>query len=656
MDLNLNLFHTMSFSDYMKKYNTKLYHSLFNNIIHVCYKQTKPSTNIIDKLIDNVMSNFLSESRFWHDNRETHSYTENPSHYIINDTRLNKACGTYSDGKKTKKKWTQARQAFEPLFRQVVFGSQAIHALSAYEVTDVGMNTIDDFIEHNLDSVTLHLIPVVTNAMKLDNNDIMAKLNSVDINHINSLMMIKNLLTDKEKLDWKHKADNMIDNLNSGDPQFNMNVPVNIQLMFDSIIGRPNSIKLNSHQRLQMFELLIYVMIFMYHGKTTDFVIPHRFMTKNSGRLFAKGRCNLQGSCKLVRHTCLSDFVDIDLECAAISVLSQLIKDVYSDFPTTYIDMYMAYKTYIRYALAKFMYEDVHSPNKFDDLPIHEQDDKIKQIKQLFTSMSFGVKDTTNVWSKHGEFHTSGLVEALTPLQDHKLKTKDKFNNGLTNFYSLEQNLFFKNFKLELELMFMAYAQVLCHSLNKFEQLECYPGCIFKKPTKSPDSKHRKPPINTRKLTAYFYQCVERHILDVIMTYSDDNLILPMHDGAALKYKLTDIQMNELKQLIYNDVGIKVDFSVDVYKHGHLMTNTNTITPSDDVINIVNTKINNSDKNKDIATMNNNNDNDDVINIDMDEDLDLPGYHKIEDTGSNALDLLTRIMRLADKKKLDFKL
>lgn len=235
--------------------------------------------------------------------------------------------------------------------------------------------------------------------------------------------------------------------------------------------------------------------------------LPTTYVQSNGGRLYAEGALNLQNCSRIIRTAALVDHYDIDIENCHYTLLSQMCKRI--DVPTPYIEHYIRNKKAVRKEVADFF-------GCTEDMS-----------KEILIALIYGSNLTSyGVLSKLGlkrnEINIPGswiakLAKEIVTVSKH-----------VVNDYITQTP---RHFKIKNE-------------------------AGMKKETKTDKDKN----VKRSKLLAFILHGAESLILQHMIYFLGDNVVLLQHDGVTCR---KPVNVVALSNHIAEKTGYQVQFDVD---------------------------------------------------------------------------------------------
>ncbi|MBE5214704.1 hypothetical protein IG611_05040 [Pectobacterium sp. A535-S3-A17] len=235
--------------------------------------------------------------------------------------------------------------------------------------------------------------------------------------------------------------------------------------------------------------------------------LPITYVQSDCGRFYAENAINLQNCSREIRKAALAGFYDIDIENCHYTLLSQMCSRI--NVPTPCIDDYIANKKLVREHVAEL----------FD---ISEDDAKMILIALIYGS----------------NLSPCAVLKKLDVIYDSNA-IKGSFINKLCK----EINSVRKNVINDYKNRTKGHFKILNDA-----------GLIMK--TKVDKNKN----VKQSKLLAHILQGAESFILQHMIRFMGDNIILLQHDGVTCK---NTINADELSKYIYANTGYHVSFDVE---------------------------------------------------------------------------------------------
>ncbi|RRO01534.1 hypothetical protein [Pectobacterium aquaticum] len=235
--------------------------------------------------------------------------------------------------------------------------------------------------------------------------------------------------------------------------------------------------------------------------------LPMTYFQSDCGRFYAENPINLQNCSREIRKAALAGFYDIDIENCHYTLLSQMCSRI--NVPTPHVDYYLANKKSVRKEISYIF-------------NISEDDAKMILIALIYGSnlTPFGVLKKLKIIYDFDSIERSfayKLCKEISSVRDHVISDYKKKSGG--------------GFKI----------------LND--------AGLIKKTKLSENSNVKK-----SSLMAHILQGAESLILQHMIRFMGDNIILLQHDGVTCK---NIIDADELSKYIFENTGYHVSFDVE---------------------------------------------------------------------------------------------
>lgn len=235
--------------------------------------------------------------------------------------------------------------------------------------------------------------------------------------------------------------------------------------------------------------------------------LPIAYTQSNGGRLYAEGAINLQNCNRVIRKAALVDHYDIDIENCHYTLLAQMCERI--NVPTPYIDHYIQHKKVMRKVVADFF-------NCTEDMA------KEVLIALIYGSnlSSYGALRKLNL--KRGEIDISGSwIDKLA-------KEVARVSKCVVNDYMARTP---GNFKIKNEAG-MTKATRIDNGSN----------------------------VKMSKLLAFILHGAESLILQHMIRFMGDNIVLLQHDGVTC---IEPVDIDALSEYIGEKTGYHVKFDME---------------------------------------------------------------------------------------------
>ena len=253
--------------------------------------------------------------------------------------------------------------------------------------------------------------------------------------------------------------------------------------------------------------------------------IPLVYRSKKKGlRLtnIAEGlSVNLQGLKKEIRKKLFKGFYDYDIEAAAPTIMYQLYQQAYPDSPKLeHIEKYITNKHIYRKALAIIIRKQSN---------ITDEADAIKKAKAIYTAILFGA----NALSKKSTLNLNYKIQksmTASPFVGGLILDIKQIFRGMNEYYKPKRKLIDKETKT-----YEFYNPFgLAISIEKW---------------------------SIKRVLAYIYQSIERHILDLVCEQYKNEIILRIHDGFITNKEL---KIEELEDYIEAKTKFRIKYEFNI--------------------------------------------------------------------------------------------
>jgi len=274
-------------------------------------------------------------------------------------------------------------------------------------------------------------------------------------------------------------------------------------------------------------------------SEMTNGVLPQIISESEYGRRYYKG-FNLQNISKVVRNASLGDNYEYDLNTAVYAIKLNYASDITTKkftYTSEYIEGGGKYKDNIRKRLALHCFDIIES-NKFFD-------SRLKVIKHAITAIGFGANssspgfyDKKNTWKDN----------SLTDIFSYSYKDTDG-KDRKAEYTKIVNGVKVKSLDLFLQDKWMR--EFISEQAEMTKLITDYmisEGAVTKE--SHPFLVDGRNALNRSRTIAYFFQKIERVIMDVTHEYIQDNggiVLLRVHDAIYTNKK---INLKELHMLL----------------------------------------------------------------------------------------------------------
>lgn len=235
--------------------------------------------------------------------------------------------------------------------------------------------------------------------------------------------------------------------------------------------------------------------------------LPTTYVQSNGGRLYAEGALNLQNCSRIIRTACLVDHYDIDIENCHYTLLAQMCKRI--NIPTPHIDHYIQNKKKVRSEIATLF-------KCTEDM-----------AKEILIALIYGSNLTSY-----------GVLNKLNLKRDEV----DVKGNWIDN--------------LAKEITKVTKSVVADYTDRTPGDFKIRNDVGMKKATKLENEKC----VSKSKLLAHILHGAESFVLEHMIRFLGDNIVLLQHDGVTCK---KPVDTEALSDHIATMTGYQVRFDIE---------------------------------------------------------------------------------------------
>ena len=239
-------------------------------------------------------------------------------------------------------------------------------------------------------------------------------------------------------------------------------------------------------------------------AQENDGWLSQNYRVSDFGRLVGTGLSSLQTMPKTLLNEVLKGCAEVDVKTASMSLLPSIYNRVLNKtltFPC--IERYKEHSTDIREVVSHSLGVD------------------LKMVKQAYTAMGFGLRKNTKTYKN---VDNTWIVPTLTEI----------FLGNQSKAKSFAEHKEVKGLWKEVAEIYSALSK---------------------------ETKSTLPDYSPSQRVAYLYQHNEAEMLKVMMEFVGRSLVITKHDAIVLKSPLTNSQLIQLEDKIYQTLGFNVSFN-----------------------------------------------------------------------------------------------
>ncbi len=277
-------------------------------------------------------------------------------------------------------------------------------------------------------------------------------------------------------------------------------IPSKIKISTSTLTDCCNSMKEVGNELFEKWHLQLRLSL----ARENDGWLGQNYWVSDFGRLIGSGLSSLQTMPKTILNEVLKGCFEVDVKTSSMSILPSIYNKAMNKtitFPC--IERYKEHSTDIREVVSHSLGVD------------------LKMVKQAYTAIGFGLKKNTKTYKNVNDTWT---VPTLTEI----------FLGNQSKAKSFAEHKEVKGFWKEVAEIFS--------SLSK-------------------ETKSTLPDYSPSQRVAYLYQHNEAEMLKVMMEFVGRSLVITKHDAIVLKSPLTNSQLIQLEDKIYQTLGFNVSFN-----------------------------------------------------------------------------------------------